>query len=129
MVPKFIVARLPEPIRLTSFAVDPNATCGDGASASTAKYRVETSPNGSVWTVAREGTFTDADRGRLNERTVPPVPNVRFVRFTILSNQTPDFATTCPNGPYFGCQLTDMSELAVFGSPQSTAALAAVGRR
>jgi hypothetical protein len=130
MVPKFIVVRLPEPITLSSFGVDPNATCGDPGSASTGDYRIETSPDGSVWTVARQGTFRAADRGRINNLPVAaPVPNVRFVRFTMLSPQVPDFAKNCPDGPYAGCQFTDVSELAVFGSAESTAALAAVGRR
>jgi hypothetical protein len=129
MVPKFIVVRLPEPIRLSSFGVDPNATCGDPGSASTGDYRIETSPDGSVWTLARQGTFTAADRGRLNDLAVAPVPNVRFVRFTMLSPQVPSFATNCPNGAFAGCSFTDLSELAVFGSSQSTAAVAAVGRR
>ena len=39
----------------------------------------------------------------------------RYVRFTILGNQTPDFATNCPDGAYGGCSFTDLSELAVFG--------------
>jgi hypothetical protein len=129
MVPKSLVVRLPEPVRLSSFGVDPNATCGDEGSASTGGYRIETSPDGSVWTLARQGTFTAADRGRLNDLPVTPVANVRFVRFTMLSNQTPSFSVNCPAGGFSGCQFTDMSELAVFGSPQSTAALAAVGRR
>jgi hypothetical protein len=129
MVPKFLVVRLPEPILLSSFGVDPKAACGDAGSASTGDYRIETSPDGSVWTLARQGTFTAADRGRLNDLPVTPVANVRFVRFTMLSNQTPSFSTNCPAGAFSGCQFTDMSELAVFGSPQSTAALAAAGRR
>jgi hypothetical protein len=129
MVPKFIVVRLPEPIRLSSFGVDPNATCGDPGSSSTGDYRIETSPDGSIWTEARQGTFTEGDRGRLNDLPVTPVPNVRFVRFTILSPQVPNFATNCPAGAFGGCTFTDLSELAVFGSAQSTAALAAVGRR
>jgi hypothetical protein len=53
---------------------------------------------------------------------------VRFVRFTVLSPQVPNFATTCP-GSDSGCEYTDLSELAVFGSPESAAAAAAVGRR
>lgn len=41
---------------------------------------------------------------------------VRFVRFTITSNQTPDFATNCPGGAFSGCSFTDLTELEVFGS-------------
>ena len=42
---------------------------------------------------------------------------VKFVRFTILSNQSPDFATNCPDGAYSGCQYTDLTEIEVMGAP------------
>ena len=45
-----------------------------------------------------------ADRGQ---------PGVKFVRFTILGNQTPDFATSCPGGAFSGCSFTDLTEVAV----------------
>ena len=57
-----------------------------------------------------------ADRGRLN--TVTPTQGslgVQYVRFTILGNQVPDFATNCPNGSYDGCTYTDLTELQVYG--------------
>jgi hypothetical protein len=104
-------------VNVSSFGVDPSATCGDGASASTGGFKIETSPDGTTWTVAATGTFTSADDGRLN--TVTPSAGssgVRFVRFTITSNQTPDFATTCPGGAFAGCSFTDLTELEVFGS-------------
>ena len=44
---------------------------------------------------------------------------VRFVRFTMWGNQTPEFATTCPHGAFSGCSFTDLTELAVFGSPSA----------
>jgi len=97
-VPKFVVIALPAAVDVTDFAVDPTAGCGDGGSASTGDFRIETSPNGTTWTQAASGTFTLDDRGRLN--TVTPTAGtqgVRFVRFTILGNQTPDFATSCPD--------------------------------
>ena len=119
-VPKHITVRLPQAIDVDSFGVDPSATCGDGGSASTGAYKIETSPNGTSgsWTQAASGTFTEADRGRIN--TVNPTggaTGVRYVRFTILGNQTPDFATNCPDGPYSGCSYTDLTELEVFGAP------------
>jgi len=43
--------------------------------------------------------------------------NVQYVKLTILGNQTPNFTTTCPNGPFDGCTFTDLTELAVVGSP------------
>ena len=59
-----------------------------------------------------------ADRGHLNEVDLTAgADSVQYVRFTIESNQTPDFATNCPLGAYSGCSFTDLTELAVFGSP------------
>jgi len=116
-VPKHITIDLRHTVNVTKFGVDPSATCGDGGSASTGQYKIETSVDGTAWVTAAEGTFTSADRNRLN--SVTPTAGtvaVRFVRFTILSNQTPDFPTSCPNGGFSGCSFSDLSELAVFGS-------------
>jgi extracellular elastinolytic metalloproteinase len=119
-VDKFLTVDLGRTIDVTAFGVDPSATCGDGASASTGKYRIETSPDGSAFTVAHSGTFTDEDRGRINELTpTAGADGVRFVRFNILGNQTPDFATNCPDGAFSGCAFTDLTELEVFGTPAS----------
>ncbi len=43
----------------------------------------------------------------------------RYVRFTILGNQTPDFATSCPGGAFSGCEFTDLTEIEVYGTPAS----------
>ena len=117
-VPKHITVQLPKAVDITSFGVDPTATCGDGGSASTGDYKIETSTNGTTYVTAATGSFTSADRGQLNDVTLAPGTGtgVQYVRFTMLSNQTPDFATNCPNGAYSGCQFTDLTELAVFGS-------------
>jgi hypothetical protein len=117
-VPKHITVQMPQGVNITSFAVDPSATCGDGGSASTGSFQIETSPDGTTWTTAATGSFTAADRGRLN----PVAPTAgsqgaKFVRFTILGNQTPDFATNCPNGAFSGCSFTDLTELEVYGTP------------
>ncbi|NUR09982.1 MAG: hypothetical protein HOQ22_08075 [Nocardioidaceae bacterium] len=116
-VPKFVVVHLPTTVNLSEFAIDPSATCGDGGSASTGQFRIETSPDGTTWTTAAEGTFGVADRGRLN--TVTPTAGtqgVNFVRFTILGNQTPDFANNCPGGAFSGCSFTDLTELEAYGT-------------
>jgi hypothetical protein len=116
-VPKHIVVRLPKPIDVSSFAVDPSATCGDGLSASTGGFTIETSPDGTSWTQVASGTFTNDDVGRLNKvNPTASASDVSFVRFTITSNQTPNFATTCPGGAFAGCEFTDLTEFEVFGS-------------
>jgi extracellular elastinolytic metalloproteinase len=119
-VPKFIVVDMQQAVDVTEFAVDPAATCGDGASASTGDYRIETSPNGTVWTTAASGTFTSDDNGTLTPVTpTAGGSDVRFVKFTMLGNQVPDFATNCPDGAFSGCSFTDMSEIEVYGAPAS----------
>jgi hypothetical protein len=117
-VPKHLTVKLPQAVNITQLAVDPTSSCGDGGSASTGAYRIETSPDGTTWTTANQGTFTADDRGTL----VPLAPTagtagVRFVRFTILGNQVPTFATDCPDGPFAGCQFADLTELEVYGTP------------
>jgi hypothetical protein len=117
-IPKSITLSLPQPINISSFGIDPTATCGDGGSASTGDYKIETSSDGDTYTQVASGTFTAADRGRLNEVALSGGDtNVQFVRFTILGNQTPDFSTNCPDGAFSGCAFTDLTEIAVFGSP------------
>jgi len=117
-VPKHIVIQLPQAVDVSEFAVDPSATCGDGGSASTGGFTIETSPDGVTFTEAANGTFTIDDRGRLN--SVLPTAGaagVRFVRFTITSNQTPNFPTNCPGGNFSGCSFTDLTEIEVYGAP------------
>ena len=62
VTPKSVVVALPRAIDVGQFGVDPTATCGDAGSASTKDYRIETSTNGTTWTVANTGTFTAANR-------------------------------------------------------------------
>jgi len=116
-VPKSIVIALPRAVNVSQFAVDPAAVCGDGGSASLGAFRIATSPDGTTFTTANEGTFTLADRGRLNPLTpTAGAQGVRFVRLTMLGNQTPDFATNCPGGAFSGCSFTDMAEIEVYGT-------------
>jgi len=118
--PKNVVIDLQRQVDVSQLAVDPSATCGDGGSASTGKYLVEVSTDGQAWTTTNDGTFTSADRGRLNPLT-PAGGSVtaRYVRFTIQGNQTPDFATSCPGGAFSGCQYTDLTEIEVYGKPHA----------
>jgi len=117
-VPKFITVHLPQPIDITEFRIDPSATCGDGLSASTGAVTIAVSADGNTFTDVASKTFTNADDGRYN--SVPATAaGVNFVRLTITSNQTPNFATNCPNGAFSGCAFTDLTELAVVGSPSA----------
>jgi extracellular elastinolytic metalloproteinase len=114
-----VVIQLPTAVNVTEFGIDAANTCGDDATASTKDYRVDTSPDGTTWTVAKEGTFGDADRGRLNlVQPTAGAANVRFVRFTMLSQQ---LVAPC-SGPganpnQSGCPFADMSEIEVYGRP------------
>jgi hypothetical protein len=116
-VPKHLTVKLPRAVDVKELAVDPTANCGDGGSASTGGYRIETSPDGAAWTTAAQGTFTADDLGRLNSLTpAAGTAAVRYVRFTILGNQVPDFSTDCP-GSFTGCTHADLTELEVYGTP------------
>jgi hypothetical protein len=117
LTPKSVTVALPRAVDISELSVDPGATCGDGGSASTRGYRVETSTDGTTFAVAAEGEFDIPDRGHLT-----PVPiaagtgdGVTHVRFTMLSPQLQP-GQTCP-GPFSGCDFMDMSELAVYGAP------------
>ncbi len=117
MIPKHIDIKLPNAVTVSKFSVDPSNTCGDPGSASTGKYRIETSADGTTWATAQEGEFTAANRGKYTELAPSAATtNVQYVRFWMLSPQVPDFATNCPNGAFGGCQFTDMTELQVFGT-------------
>ncbi len=119
-VPKYVVVDLKQTVAVSQFAVDPSATCGDGGSASTGQYRIEVSTDGTTFTPAASGAFTSADRGRLNPVTpAGGVATARYVKFWILGNQTPDFATSCPDGAFSGCSYTDLTEIEVYGRPTS----------
>jgi extracellular elastinolytic metalloproteinase len=115
--PKQIVVNLHRLVTVSGFGVDPQSTCGDAPSASTGGYEIATSPDNVVWTVQHSGTFTSADNGVINAVPADTTPSgVKYVRFTIKSNQVPSFASNCPNGPFDGCRFADLTELEVFGT-------------
>jgi hypothetical protein len=116
--PKQIVVNLHHLVDVTGFGVDPASTCGDAPSASTRGYTIETSPDNVAWTVQHSGAFTPTDNGRINAVPADTNPTaVKFVRFTIESNEVPDFAADCPRGAFDGCSFADLTELEVFGTP------------
>ena len=86
--PPTVVVELPETIDVSGFLIDPSATCGDGASATTREYTVETSADGTTFQMAVDGRgaagFTDANIGLLNRRNPTGTTGkaVKFVRLT-----------------------------------------------
>jgi extracellular elastinolytic metalloproteinase len=114
--PKAVTIALPRAVNLTGFAVNPSAVCGDGGSASTGDYRMETSVDGSTWLLSASGTFTPADRGRMNPVTpaAGTASGVRYLRFTMVTPQVFQIGS-CP-GPFSGCDFMDVAEVAAYGS-------------
>jgi hypothetical protein len=118
--PKWVIIELPRSVNVVDLQINPSNTCGDPGSSSTGDYRVETSVDGTTWTLANEGHFGVANRARMN--SVPlaagSTANVKFVRYTMISTQVADLGGTCP-GPFGGCDFMDSTELAVYGTPVS----------
>jgi hypothetical protein len=115
--PRFVVVQLPAAVNVAEIFINPSNTCGDAGSASTSRYRLETSTDGTTWS-AVAGDFGVADR---NYHAVPlpgTTTGVRFVRYTMLSTQVEDIGGTCnpPNGNFSGCLFIDSVELGVYGS-------------
>jgi hypothetical protein len=115
--PKQIVVKLKQQIHVSGFQVDPSSTCGDDTSSSTAGYQIEGSTDGIAYNPLASGTFTAADNGILNQVPAAANSNIRYVRFTIESDQVPDFDSTCGGGGGpSGCSFVDLSELQIHGA-------------
>ena len=135
---KSITVKLPIAVDITEIQVDPSNTCGDPGSSATHHYKVETSTNGSTFTLVNEGHFYAANRGHLN--TVTPLAagatsNVGWIRFTMINPMVPETGNACTSaancgdngvptrcgptnpGGFGGCTFMDMSEIEVFGGP------------
>jgi hypothetical protein len=115
--PRYVIIKLPTAVDIAELTINPANTCGDAGSASTGDFTVETSPDGTTWTLGAQGHFTPA------QRTVNTVPlaagstgNVQYVRYIMRSTQVADLGGTCP-GPYSGCEFMDSTELGVYGAP------------
>jgi hypothetical protein len=80
---------------------------------------VETSTDGTTFTPAAHGTFTPADTGGLVDVPLAPGTDtgVKYVRYTILSNQAEERGVSCPSSGDEGCPWFDSQELEVFGTP------------
>jgi hypothetical protein len=115
-----VTIRLPAPVDVTSFLIDPSAGCSDGASATTREYRVETSTDGNGFRTAVDGTvapneFTAADANRLNRRDPAGSTgdDTRFVRITLINpiNESAGFS---------GANYIDLTEFEVLGAVPNT---------
>ena len=117
MQPKFVVVELPVAVNISQLQINPSNTCGDAGSASTGDYKVETSTNGTTWTLGNAGHFTPAQR---HANTVPlaagSASGVKFIKYTMIGTQVVDLGGTCP-GAFSGCDFMDSTELAVYGAP------------
>ncbi|WP_236718071.1 M36 family metallopeptidase [Actinoplanes sp. TFC3] len=115
--PRYIVVQLPAAVNVSAIAVNPTGTCGDDPTSSAGDYRVETSVDGTTWTVASQGHFGVANRDKMNELTLTPgsTAGVRYLRYTILGTQVADEGVSCP-GNYSGCYYVDTVEVGVYGS-------------
>jgi hypothetical protein len=119
--PPTLTVELPRAIDVTEFLIDPSAGCGDGPSATTREFTIETSANGTNFQVAVDGIgangFTDADIGALNSRTpaAGTGTGVRFVRIKLLSPLRAD--PQCAPNHCSGSDFIDLSELEVLGGP------------
>ncbi|PRY23426.1 M36 family metallopeptidase [Pseudosporangium ferrugineum] len=114
--PRHVVVRLPAAVDVSSIAINPSGTCGDDPTSSTGDYRLETSADGTTWTVASEGHFGPADRDRMNPLTLAgTTTGLRYLRYTMLGTQTADEGVTCPDG-YSGCFYVDTVEIGVYGN-------------
>ena len=113
-----VVVQLPAAVDISELVINPSATCGDDPTASTGGYRVETSGDGTTWTVGAEGTFPN---GTVTPTTVALAAgsgdDVAFVRYTMLTSQAQD-AGLCP-AAVSGCEFLDSTELAVYGAASS----------
>jgi hypothetical protein len=83
-----LTIKLPSFVDVTEFGVDPGAVCGDPDTASTKDYRIEVSKTASgSWTTVQTGTFSLGQAHQLNSIPIAKRTGVRYVRFTMLSNQ------------------------------------------
>ena len=83
--PRKVVIKLPKVVDITTFAVASTGACGDGPEAGVKKFKVETKTANGNWITAFTGT---AKNNGILKSFTPKTgkANVRFVRFTMLSN-------------------------------------------
>ena len=118
--PRFVIVKLPVAVNIQDIQINPSGTCGDGLSASTGKYSVESSTDGTNWTpVSAPGAaFGGANRNRMNSIPLAPgsTAGVLFLRYTMLGTQLHVSGGACP-GAFSACDFVDTVEFAVYGTP------------
>ena len=111
--------KLPVKVNISDVVINPSATCGDDPTASTGKFRIETSPDNVVWTLAANGQFP---RGTVTGTSVPLTAGgagVQYVRYTMLTSQAQDAGLCVPGATANGCAFLDSTELSVYGAAVS----------
>ena len=111
---KSVTVRLPRRVDITTFAIDPGATCGDDDSASTGGWEILTSATNSGFQRAAQGNFVAGNNHHLN--TITPGSNkngIQFVRFVMRNPQVPGTPGSS------GADFMDVSEVEVWGRPSS----------
>ncbi len=116
-----VTIELPQTIDVSAFVMDPSAGCGDGDSATTREYRVETSTDGTTWRTAIDGRganqFTAASIGRFTTKAPAGATgqDTRFVRLTMLNPL--DEGAGC--GGCSGADFIDFTEFKVVGGSRN----------
>jgi hypothetical protein len=83
--PRKVVIKLPKVVDITTFAVASTGACGDGPEAGVKRFKVETKQPGGRWITAFVGTASNLGNLKVY-RPKHGKTDVRFVRFTMLSN-------------------------------------------
>ena len=83
--PRKVVIKLPKAVDITTFGVASTGACGDGPEAGVKKFKVETKRPGGAWVTAFVGTASNLGNLKVY-RPKRGKADVRFVRFTMLSN-------------------------------------------
>jgi hypothetical protein len=117
--PRWVIVELPATVDIADIQINPSGTCGDGLSASTGKYSVETSADGTTWDLVSTpgAAFDGSNRGRMNSIALNPdaTDDVQFLRYTMLGTQLHVSGGSCP-GPFSACDFVDTVEFAVYGT-------------
>ncbi len=118
--PRFVIVKLPVAVDIAEIQINPSGTCGDGLSASTGKYTVESSPDGTTWTLVSTpgAAFNGTNRSKMNSIALnsAATSGVRYLRYTMLGTQLHVSGGSCP-GAFSACDFVDSVEFAVYGAP------------